>query len=318
MLNLPNPLMPLALPFHDLREINRVASPFAANSAGAEMSSTGVEALKSFAMLVGRGEGPPPAKIERKSPFPAPEARYAYYRRCQQFRRNGQQCKAPAMKGEQICHRHAEQADMKRRRAEQRREILSKPGAGLGSFRAIQRTIGELAGAILAGSIDRKAAGRLMVDIQTAIRVQRILTAEARRRGELLLKPVLGKVATQQESVECGHEDQPSREIGGGSVALEKRVVDAPSPVTSLHSRGRLCHTTSGPVKLGRCRKTRTGRELLDRFHSWSSSNTGAESPRIREGLLFFHHFFTLKREEDCFKAEARKARDGNRRPRFP
>jgi hypothetical protein len=163
----------------DPRKIGPLLTGFAANSAGSAMSSTGMAALKFFAMLVGQGEGAPPAKKERivSTHSLAPEPRYAYYRRCQQFRRNGEQCKAPAMKGEHICHRHAEQADMERRRAQQRRDFLSRPSAGLGSFRAIQRTIGELAGAILAGSIDHKAAGRLIVDIQTAIRLQKMLTA---------------------------------------------------------------------------------------------------------------------------------------------
>ena len=45
-----------------------------------------------------------------------PEARYAYYRRCQVFRRNGEQCKAPAEKGAQICHLHASQKAMELRR----------------------------------------------------------------------------------------------------------------------------------------------------------------------------------------------------------
>jgi hypothetical protein len=167
-------------------------------------------ALKSFAMLVGQGEGAHPgnrvvgasgdprqagtgpvigkARCSPGSQIHRPlEARYSYYRRCQQLRRNGEQCKAPAMKGEAICHRHAEQLDTERRRAEQRREILSRPGAGLGSFRAIQRTIVELAGAILAGSIDHKAAGRLIVDIQTAIRLQKMLTTQTRRRGKIFL-----------------------------------------------------------------------------------------------------------------------------------
>jgi hypothetical protein len=112
MLNLSSPPPPLVLPLPDLREIDRIASSFATNFIRFEMSAPGVAALKSFAMLVGRGEGPPPAKIKRKTPGQAPEARYAYYRRCQQYRRNGEQCKAPAMKGEHICHRHAEQADM--------------------------------------------------------------------------------------------------------------------------------------------------------------------------------------------------------------
>jgi hypothetical protein len=39
-----------------------------------------------------------------------PEARYAYYRRCQVFRKNGGQCKAPAEKGSGICYAHAREA----------------------------------------------------------------------------------------------------------------------------------------------------------------------------------------------------------------
>ena len=39
------------------------------------------------------------------------EERYAYYRRCQVFRKNGQQCKAPAVKGEELCHKHQDQLD---------------------------------------------------------------------------------------------------------------------------------------------------------------------------------------------------------------
>jgi hypothetical protein len=122
----------------------------------------GMERLKSFAILVGYTQGGTPL------PTRVPEARYAYYRRCRQFRRNGEQCKAPAMKGEPICHSHAAQAEDERRRQRQRRELLSRPGMGFGSFNAIQRTISELARAILADAIDRKAAGRLMMEIQAA------------------------------------------------------------------------------------------------------------------------------------------------------
>src|SRR5262249_25427548 len=47
------------------------------------------------------------------------EERYAYYRRCQVVRRNGEQCKAPAEKGAQICHAHAgQQAAALRRKLE--------------------------------------------------------------------------------------------------------------------------------------------------------------------------------------------------------
>src|SRR5215472_1727151 len=36
-----------------------------------------------------------------------PEPRFAYYRRCQRFRKNGEQCKAPALKGGEVCYQHA-------------------------------------------------------------------------------------------------------------------------------------------------------------------------------------------------------------------
>jgi len=101
-------------------------------------------------------------------PSGVPEARYAYYRRCRQFHRNGEQCKAPAMKGESICYKHAEQAATESRRVRQRRELLSRPGAGFGDFKAIQRTISEVVEALLAGRIDAKTAGRLIIELQTA------------------------------------------------------------------------------------------------------------------------------------------------------
>ena len=59
-----------------------------------------------------------------------PEARYAYYRRCQIFRRGGEQCKAPAEKGSQICHAHAGQLAMAVRRARVPREVLAVPALG--------------------------------------------------------------------------------------------------------------------------------------------------------------------------------------------
>jgi hypothetical protein len=110
--------------------------------------------------------GPPGDRL-----IPAPEARYAYYLRCQHFRRNGEQCKAPAMKGEQICHSHAVQLDAERRRQEQRHELLSRPGTGFESLAAIQRTLGEVVNSLLEGKIDCTVAGRLMVEIQVAIRL---------------------------------------------------------------------------------------------------------------------------------------------------
>ena len=254
---------------------------------GFELDLLGMDQLKSFAMLVGYTQGATPTRnreigssgdrvIGKALPTRLPEACYAYYRRCQQFRRNGEQCKAPAMKGEAICHGHAEQADAERRRQQQRRKLLARPGAGLGSFRAIQRTISELARAILADTIDRKAAGRLMMEIQTAIRVQKMHAAQAPRSKALPLKSVLGEVEGRHQDQGTCHGDQRSRGLASGFVAFPKSVAQAPSPVTSLHrgrrldpaarnaphphSRGRLCHkrsrrpgnaiTKSGDVRL--------------------------------------------------------------------
>src|SRR5579859_6642189 len=55
-----------------------------------------------------------------------PEARYSYYRRCQVFRRGGEQCKAPAEKESLICHAHAGQLAMAVRRERERQAVLAE------------------------------------------------------------------------------------------------------------------------------------------------------------------------------------------------
>lgn len=102
------------------------------------------------------------------------EDRYAYYRRCRVLRRNGEQCKAPAMKGQHICYKHQQHAEMQERWKRQREKLLSRPGLGLGDFRSIQRTISAAAQAVIDGSIDAKVAGRLMVELEMAIKLLRI------------------------------------------------------------------------------------------------------------------------------------------------
>src|SRR5712672_4415 len=54
------------------------------------------------------------------------QARYGYYRRCQVFRHNGEQCKAPAEKGSHICYAHAGQQAMAFRRDLERRVVLAE------------------------------------------------------------------------------------------------------------------------------------------------------------------------------------------------
>ncbi|HEY2361846.1 MAG TPA: hypothetical protein VGK36_12055 [Candidatus Angelobacter sp.] len=114
-----------------------------------------------------------------------PEARYAYYRRCQVFRKGGEQCKAPAEKGALICHAHAGQLATAVRREIGRRIVLAEALAEMRrkgrpefemadlfmDFNGIQVTIAVMARALIAGRIDCKTAGRLAVQLQMASKV---------------------------------------------------------------------------------------------------------------------------------------------------
>jgi hypothetical protein len=114
------------------------------------------------------------------------EARYAYYRRCQVMRKGGEQCKAPAEKGEQICHAHAAQQALAMRRERERQAVLAEAVAEMRrrgrlesgkdefeakdlfmDFKGIQITIAKMAQALIDGRIDCKTAGRLAVHLQT-------------------------------------------------------------------------------------------------------------------------------------------------------
>jgi hypothetical protein len=91
-----------------------------------------------------------------------PEERYGYYRRCQRFRRNGQQCKAPAMKDTDRCYKHQEQADIERRR---RAQYTLPP---LVDLKAVQRAIGDVAQALIQDRIDEDYAGELLQKLENA------------------------------------------------------------------------------------------------------------------------------------------------------
>jgi hypothetical protein len=110
-----------------------------------------------------------------------PEARYAYYRRCQVFRKGGEQCKAPAEKESHICYAHAAQQAMALRREIERGVVLAeavaemrrrgKPECEMADlfmdFKSINMTLAVMAKALIAGRIDCKTAGRLVVHLQT-------------------------------------------------------------------------------------------------------------------------------------------------------
>ena len=110
-----------------------------------------------------------------------PEARYAYYRRCQVFRKGGEQCKAPAEKGSHICYAHAGQLATAVRREWERRAVLAeavaemrrrgKPEFELADlftdFNGIQVTVAAMARELINGRIDCKTAGQMVVHLQT-------------------------------------------------------------------------------------------------------------------------------------------------------
>ncbi len=118
----------------------------------------------------------------------APAARYAYYRRCQVFRKNGE-CKAPAEKDAQICYAHAGQRAMALRRERERRAVLAEAVAQMRrrgrpefeakdlfmDFKGIQVTLAVMAQALIDGRIDCKTAGRLVVQLQTVSKLLRMV-----------------------------------------------------------------------------------------------------------------------------------------------
>lgn len=118
-----------------------------------------------------------------------PQARYSYYRRCQVFCKGGEQCKAPAEKGAYICHAHAGQLAMAVRREQERRAVLAEAVAEMRrrgnaeyemkdlfmDFRGIQVTLAKMAQALIDGRIDCKTAGRLVVQLQMASKLLRMV-----------------------------------------------------------------------------------------------------------------------------------------------
>jgi hypothetical protein len=90
------------------------------------------------------------------------EERYSYYRRCQRFRRNGQQCKAPAMKDTDRCYKHQEQADVEHRR---RAQYTLPP---LVDLKIVQRAISDVAQALWQDRIDPSYAGELLQKLESA------------------------------------------------------------------------------------------------------------------------------------------------------
>jgi hypothetical protein len=160
------------------------------------------------------------------------EARYSYYRRCQMFRKNGEQCKAPAEKDAHICYAHEQQQAMTLRRklelaillGEVARQMRARGRADFEvedifmDFNAIQITLAVMSQALIAGRISHKVAGQLMVGLQTAMKLLRMVhrkrtsTTEARRHGEQQESPQISaderrldrrSASTMKDTKEC-------------------------------------------------------------------------------------------------------------------
>jgi hypothetical protein len=111
------------------------------------------------------GELPKPPKLPRLPEVRMPEERSAYYRRCQRLGRNGKQCKAPAMKGQDVCYKHEAQAGAERRRAAMQVRFKLPP---LKDLKTVQQAIRDVAHELIAGRIDEKTARELLDRLQRA------------------------------------------------------------------------------------------------------------------------------------------------------
>ena len=174
----------------------------------------------------------------QKPDSPAPELRYAYYRRCQVFRKSGEQCKAPAEKGTHICYAHAGQQATALRRERERRAVLAevagkmrrrgKPEFGVADifmdFNAIQVTLAVMAQAVIDGRMDCRTAGRLVVDLQTAAKLLSIIHRKGRegRKGTSTAEAQRRRALTTKDT--NGHEGSPQIQGQAGQIYVVKEL----------------------------------------------------------------------------------------------
>jgi hypothetical protein len=205
-----------------------------------------------------------------------PEARYAYYRRCQVFRRNGEQCKAPAEKDTHICYAHARQEAIEAHRVRERRAVLEQAalvmrqrgheefevGHIFHDFNAIQATLAVVMRAIINGRIDSKTAGRLLWELQIASKLlrlqQRAATVATRRyssRG--LEEPSLQNVGVPIRAAEqilqphaadledriCHASSASGWRLEEEAVTTEQRVIDTERAALIASHFEEICQT---------------------------------------------------------------------------
>jgi len=154
-----------------------------------------------------------------------PEERYAYYRRCQVFRGNGEQCKAPAEKGAQICYAHAGQRSMALRWERERLAVLTEAAEEMRrrgrpefemanlfmDFKGIQVTLAAMARALIDGRIDCKTAGRLAVELQSFSKLLWMLHSKQAKTSPLINTDHTDPM--RRERSRCGQECEAAAKV---------------------------------------------------------------------------------------------------------
>jgi hypothetical protein len=208
-----------------------------------------------------------------ESQMRVPEARYSYYRRCQLFRRNGEQCKAPAEKGAHICHAHAAQQAMTFRRELERRIVLAEAVAQMRrqgrpeceladlftDFKGIQVTLAVVSRALIAGRIDCKTAGRLLVHLQTMSKLLRMVhcktsTTEARRHGE---QQGLPQICADERRLNREQELPVVTTPQAATPSMIERVIYSGQPRASFDARVRVIPEKPRNLQNGKWQQTR-------------------------------------------------------------
>jgi hypothetical protein len=170
-----------------------------------------------------------------------PEARYAYYRRCQVFRRGGEQCKAPAEKGSHICYAHAGQLATAVRRERERHAVLEEAVAQMRErgrpecemadlfmdFNGINVTVAVMTQALIEGRIDCKTAGRMVVQLQTVSKLLWMMHRKGRKENQISPqiyadKRGLGRATTKDTKEHEGQKPLPR--INTDNTDLKKPV----------------------------------------------------------------------------------------------
>jgi len=197
------------------------------------------------------------------------EPRYSYYRRCQLFRRNGEQCKAPAEKGAYICYAHAGQLATSERRERERRAVLTeavaemrrrgKPESEMADlfmdFKGINVTLAVMARALIAGRIDCRTAGRLVVQLQTCSK----LLWQIHRKGREGRKEKQGlpQICVDERRLNREQELSALPASQPAPTSIIGRMIHADAPRASFEAKVRAITEKPQSVRNGKWEQTR-------------------------------------------------------------